>query len=705
MKISILLPYKENFSPDYAGAVSIFINSVSKLSKFKKTITVYGNTNYKNIFPINYKNIPLKKKFLVSQSNDYVKKFINLESKDPSDIIEVHNRPLYINFLKFQKTKLILYFHNDPITMNGSKSTSERLGLLNLCSKIIFNSEWSKKRFLKNLSKFYEKSSKLVVVHQSIDKTKVNLNQKEKLITFVGKLNTAKGYDLFAKAIRRILNKHKNWKSLVIGDEAREKIKVEHKNLKIKGFLEHNKVLNIYKKTSIAVVCSRWEEPFGRTSLEAASRGCAVIISNRGGLPETITNGVIIRNLSANSVYLAIDNLILKETFRKSLQKLSINNFYLTNKSASNKIDKYRSEILSIINIFSNRVNKKSLKILHVTNFNERHNGRLFYNTGRRINNGFIRLNHSVLEFSDRDIVSYYRKINDFKGAKKLNSKLIEVISNYVPDLIVLGHADLIDDQTLRMIKETYPHIKIAQWFLDRMDSEWKNNKIRFEDKIELVDASFCTTEPKLLNLSNKRNIFFIPNPVDVSLEKLKNYDKRSFNNDVFFAMSHGVHRGVLKQGKFDKREIFIDKLMKKIPNIRFDLYGMKSNQPVWADNYINAISQSKIGLNLSQGKAVKYYSSDRFAQLIGNGLLVMIDEQTKFRNFFSDKELIFYKNINDLSYKISKYSTDDKERRKIAKKGREKYFKYFNSSIVADFIINKTFDINKDKNYLWHNE
>ena len=35
MKISILLPYKENYSPDYAGAVSIFINAVSKLSRYK----------------------------------------------------------------------------------------------------------------------------------------------------------------------------------------------------------------------------------------------------------------------------------------------------------------------------------------------------------------------------------------------------------------------------------------------------------------------------------------------------------------------------------------------------------------------------------------------------------------------------------------------------------------------------------------------
>ena len=36
MKISILLPYKENYSPIYPGAVSIFINSVTKYSKYKK---------------------------------------------------------------------------------------------------------------------------------------------------------------------------------------------------------------------------------------------------------------------------------------------------------------------------------------------------------------------------------------------------------------------------------------------------------------------------------------------------------------------------------------------------------------------------------------------------------------------------------------------------------------------------------------------
>ena len=47
MKISILLPYKENFSPEYPGAVSIFLNAVTLKSKFKRLITVYGNTSFK----------------------------------------------------------------------------------------------------------------------------------------------------------------------------------------------------------------------------------------------------------------------------------------------------------------------------------------------------------------------------------------------------------------------------------------------------------------------------------------------------------------------------------------------------------------------------------------------------------------------------------------------------------------------------------
>ena len=87
------------------------------------------------------------------------------------------------------------------------------------------------------------------------------------------------------------------------------------------GFVSHNKVLNVYKESSIAIVCSRWDEPFGRTSLEASANGCAVIISNKGGLPETLTNGVILKDLTVNEIYNRIDKLIENKKARINLQK------------------------------------------------------------------------------------------------------------------------------------------------------------------------------------------------------------------------------------------------------------------------------------------------------------------------------------------------------------------------------------------------
>ena len=108
------------------------------------------------------------------------------------------------------------------------------------------------------------------------------------------------------------------------------------------------------------------------------------------------------------------------------------------------------------------------------------------------------------------------------------------------------------------------------------------------------------------------------------------------------------------------------------------------------------------MGLNLSRGKPIKYYSSDRLAQLMGNGLLTFINEKTYLNDFFTDKEAIFYKDIDDLSYKLNKFKKDKNQRKLIAKNGKTKYFKYFNSTIVADYIINQTLNIKKTKKPLW---
>ena len=176
MKISILLPYKENFSPEYPGAVSLFVYETSKISKFKKNITVFGNTSYKQIFKLKYININTKKAIFNSQTKNYVNDFIKLEKRSNSSIIEVHNRPSYIHIINQNlKDKILtLYFHNDPLSMDGSKTVEQRKTLLKICYKIIFNSAWSKKRFLEGLENKFINSNKLVIWNRLCSTTLVN---------------------------------------------------------------------------------------------------------------------------------------------------------------------------------------------------------------------------------------------------------------------------------------------------------------------------------------------------------------------------------------------------------------------------------------------------------------------------------------------------------------------------------------------------
>ena len=529
MKISILLPYKENFSSKYAGAVSLFVKDTTIHSMYKNNINVFGHTKYKSKLLHNYINLDIKKNLLQSNSKIYVKKFLEHEELLPSDLIEIHNRPNYIKFFsKNTNSKLILYFHNDPLKMNGSKSLIERRDLLKKTDKIIFNSKWSLGRFAQGFNKFEIHHNKLNIIYQSSKKVKINFNKKEKIISFVGKLNSAKGYDLFGSAIVKILDKYQDWKAIVIGDEPREKHIFVHKNLKILGFKSHDFVLRCFNKVSISVVCSRWDEPFGRTSLESASRGCALIISNKGGLPETTNHALILKKLTSEEVFNKIEFLIKNTKIRKIFQKKNYNGFRFTHKYITNLQDNIRSNILKTQIFFINKINEKTkFKILHVTNFNERHDGRLHYNTGRRLNNGFIRSGHNVLTLSDRDILNQNKSITDIKGKSYLNNKIIKCYENFKPNLIVFGHADNVTNETLEYLKNKDKHLKISQWFLDpvsKYSPDYKRNRNRIIEKSNICDFNFLTTSPTALDF-NLKNANYIPNPCDEAFEILSNYN------------------------------------------------------------------------------------------------------------------------------------------------------------------------------------
>ena len=132
----------------------------------------------------------------------------------------------------------------------------------------VFDGFWQGKvfveeKFFDGIDKNYYSNFK--TIYPSINRIN-KFPKKNKIIIFSGKLNNAKGFDKFASAISKILDKYSDWKAIAIGDEPRERYNFSHNRLSYTGWIPQDKVLNLYNKSSITVAPSLWEEPFGRSS-------------------------------------------------------------------------------------------------------------------------------------------------------------------------------------------------------------------------------------------------------------------------------------------------------------------------------------------------------------------------------------------------------------------------------------------------------
>ena len=693
--IAIILPYKEIYSKNYAGAASIWLKDYNDKSSLSNKTIIYGNLK-KGLKPItkNFKNIKLSNTAF-SKTRQYINYFYKDYLKYKYEIIEIHNRPEYLNFLINKKTnsKLIFFFHNNPQDIRGSKSVKERLNILENTTKVFFVSSWTKKKFFEGLP--FKSKSNCEILYPSIKKIKKFYKNKKKQIIFTGKLNSSKGYDLFGNAVIRILNKYNDWNSIVAGNEPREKYNFKHKNLRIYSWLPHEKILNLYKDSSISVVPSRWEEPFGRTAMESAAHGCATITSARGGLLETFDNDLYLKNLNSNELFKKIDNLIKNP---KKLKYYQFKNFKNPKHIIENLVKFLDSVKFNLLgkNIYINRSHKP--KILHISNFNEKNNQRLFnISIAAKLTNGFIRNKCDVINFSYRNYLSQ-------KVFPNLDSDILEIANNYKPDLILLGHNNILKKETLIDIKKD--NIKIGLWYEDHVANygpNWKTNLNLIEKNNELIDNYFITTHPSVIKSKIKKSkINFLPIPVDENIENLKIYENKHRYKDLFFALSHGVNFGGLRSKSNDEREAFLKKILEKGKEINFHILGINNDKPKWNYDFYKEMMICKMSLNLSRGKPLKYASSNRIASYMGNGILTFINHKVKFQELFSNDEMLFYKNENDLIDQINDIKNDMNRINNISKKGKEKYFRIFNNLIISDSIISKTLGINPKYKYAW---
>jgi hypothetical protein len=342
-------------------------------------------------------------------------------------------------------------------------------------------------------------------------------------------------------------------------------------------------------------------------------------------------------------------------------------------------------------------------KVIHVANFGLKPKYGFQHSCASIISNGFIRNGHVVSHFSERDVARAASLFGSskFGGIKTANQTLQDYCYHIQPDLLLLGHSSIIQPLTLQKIRKNIPSIKIVQWTGDALFVP--SNVALIQSKFDVVDATLVATAGAPLTSLAKTaqsTVGFLPNPVDFSVECGLNHEKE-LPYDLFYACGSTTTRRYTCHHDWLPEEL-LQFIEKNIPSIRFLLAGVRGHPHLSGSRYQQAMEQAAIGFNLSQRNDYFLYSSDRIAQMCGNGLAILIDRATGYDQLFDEHEFAFYSTKEDMLMKIRQLIEDTPYRQALAKAGRSRYHSLFNEQIIANYIFEVAFDCLEPSKYSW---
>jgi Glycosyl transferases group 1 len=318
----------------------------------------------------------------------------------------------------------------------------------------------------------------------------------------------------------------------------------------------------------------------------------------------------------------------------------------------------------------------------------------MMYGIMHKLVHGLIRCGHNVMVFDDRRAARAATWMNSRKfGIGAANKRFFEACVEFTPDVVILGHCEMIHNDTIHRVREAIPHVRIVY----RNDDPLMHtrNVADIHNRTTSADWIFLTTAGKdLAQFSGKRaKITHIPNPVDRVIDSGRGFEHSNQPFDVFYAIG-GVY-------KDDPRPGFVAALQAACPDSRFDLHGITTGN-LFGAAYYQGLARAKMGLNFSRKNDVYLYSSDRMAQYMGNGLLTFIDRATGFGDIFSEDQVGFYSNREELAEKIRLYTKDDAARMDIAKAGWERIHTVFASETLGTYMIECAIGEKLSREYAW---
>lgn len=350
------------------------------------------------------------------------------------------------------------------------------------------------------------------------------------------------------------------------------------------------------------------------------------------------------------------------------------------------------------------------MRILHASHTHLKSLGARNYFLPVRINNGFIRNNHEVYWFSDRDMARYSSWLHTRKtGAGAANRKFLEVCRNFEPDIIALSSADIITPETLIEARRILPNAAIFQYYIDPLFDA--SNFRNAGSKADVVDRSFVTTAgPVLSRIAGARSrVAFIPNPVDASIDTHRCHERTDQQYDVFFAghISKWLHPD-------DLRGRALELIQQNLPHAKCGFFGHAGRPSLFGAEFVRTLGQAKIGLNFSQrnetakpgpGGELYLYSSDRVGLYQGNGLLVFCSRPFMLSELYGHDSIVEVDGAGDFIDKLRFYIENEPERQRVARNGYVLGHAEFNERLVSQYMIEATLGLPFSHPYRWPTE
>lgn len=180
---------------------------------------------------------------------------------------------------------------------------------------------------------------------QNIKKTDNRFSNNEKKFLYFGAINRVKGVKQLIEAFNKFSSEKSNVKLLLAGTvkedftEEFNYLLSSNKKIEYLGQIAHDEMKELLKTINTVVIPSLWIENFPGTLLESIACGCLVITSDRGGMPEIISDKNMLFNiLKKTSIIKALEYVfaldaeksykVIRENQTKILKECSIEQYY-----------------------------------------------------------------------------------------------------------------------------------------------------------------------------------------------------------------------------------------------------------------------------------------------------------------------------------------------------------------------------------------